>query len=338
VDQLLSADVVVLARENPDKPFSYAIVEVLKGDLDEPDIDLFLDSTLRRRLHTNPERSVVLVRSVQARSAATARTTVARPVFRNPGGGEVPGTWRSIGYASAEYEALVRDILAQADPWRNRTSLDARGRYFLPYLSGPERSIRDLAYLEVSQASYDVIREADRFVPAEQLYEFLSDPLYFQWHPLFILLMGIEASPEEEDSIRAAVTSRARLDSTVNFAAWAAALIEVDGIEAVAWLEQTYLGDASRSPESVMEVFKALSMHGGRERGVLHERIVRSYGLILQAHPALAGLVARDLFAWNDWRYAGEFAELVESPVATNSIDALLIQSYLRRAQAGLSS
>jgi disulfide oxidoreductase YuzD len=46
-DDLLSATVIVLARENPKKPFSYVAVEVLKGDLDAPQIELFLDSTTR---------------------------------------------------------------------------------------------------------------------------------------------------------------------------------------------------------------------------------------------------------------------------------------------------
>ena len=39
----------------------------------------------------------------------------------------------------------------------------------MPYLADEERSIRELAYLEVSQASYGTIREADRFVAPDQL-------------------------------------------------------------------------------------------------------------------------------------------------------------------------
>jgi hypothetical protein len=36
-DQLLQADVVVLGRENPDQPFSYVAIEVLKGKLEQHD-------------------------------------------------------------------------------------------------------------------------------------------------------------------------------------------------------------------------------------------------------------------------------------------------------------
>ena len=49
-DHLIAADRVVLARENPEKPFSLKAVEVLKGDGDGPEIDLFLDSSTRRSL------------------------------------------------------------------------------------------------------------------------------------------------------------------------------------------------------------------------------------------------------------------------------------------------
>ncbi len=65
-DQMLKADVVVLARENAEKPFSYVAVEVLKGVLSDPDIDLFLNSSTRRHLAANPDHSMVLTFSSAA--------------------------------------------------------------------------------------------------------------------------------------------------------------------------------------------------------------------------------------------------------------------------------
>ncbi len=112
-DQMLKADVVVvvLARENVEKPFSYVAVEVLKGVLSDPDIDLFLNSSTRRRLAANPDHSMVLTFSSAANN------------------------WRSSGYANPAYKALVGEILAHEPIWqRSGNDLGARkaARCFLP--------------------------------------------------------------------------------------------------------------------------------------------------------------------------------------------------------------
>ena len=62
-DLLVAGETVVAARENPDKPFSYRVVETLKRTRDAADIDLFLNSTARRKLSLNTQDVVVLART-----------------------------------------------------------------------------------------------------------------------------------------------------------------------------------------------------------------------------------------------------------------------------------
>ena len=88
------------------------------------------------------------------------------------------------------------------------------------------------------------------------------------------------------------------------------ALIEIDGEEAIDWLEAVYLGASDRDPDAVLEVVKALSVHGAREQSRLRGRIAESYGTLIEAHPSLAGWAARDLTAWEDWRFAVTLNEL----------------------------
>lgn len=332
-DYLLNAKVVVLARENPQKPFSYVAVEVLKGDLDALQIDLFLDSTTRRRLASDPDRSVVL-------ALGSAKSTEG-PIFwspRSPDANASPSTWRSLGYATPRYEAFVRDILAHAARWRERAGRGARVTYFMRYLADAERSIRELAYLEVGRAPYDTIREADGFVPADQLRAFLADSQYLEWHSLYILLLGVDAKPNEEEAIRTAMASHARFDQTLNLSAWATALIEIDGEEAIDWLEEVYLNDPDRDPDTVLEIVKALSVHGASRRSELRGHIAESYGVLIQNHPSLAGWAARDLTAWNDWRFAKVLAELRESRLKMDGATALAIDYYIGRARSALSN
>jgi hypothetical protein len=331
-DDLLSATVIVLARENPKKPFSYVAVEVLKGDLDAPQIELFLDSTTRQHLAFNPDRSVVLA---LGGTKLPGSSSLWNP--RSTGADASPSTWRSLGYASSRYEAIVREILARAPRWRERVGWENRAKYFMPYLADAERSIRELAYLEVGRASYDTIREADRFVSADQLRAFLAEPQYLEWRALYILLLGIDAKPDEEEAIREAMAGLARFDQTLNLSAWATALIEIDGEKAIDWLEAAYLGAPDRDPDAVLEIVKAVSVHGAREQSRLRGRIAESYGALIEAHPSLAGWAARDLTAWHDWRFAEALDELRKSRLTMDGATAYAIDYYIGRARSGVS-
>ena len=313
-DQLLQADVVVLARENPDKPFSYVAVEVLKGEFGDPRIDLFLDSTTRRRLAFNPGEAVVLTYAGAAND------------------------WRSAGYATPAYKALAGEILARESTWGQWSQGENRATFFLPYLADADRFVRELAYLEVGRASYDTIRRADPFVPATQVHRFLADPQYLEWHALYILLLGVDAKADEKKAIRAAMASRARFDQTRNLSAWATALIEIDGEEAIDWLEAVYLGAPDRDPDLVLEIVKALSVHGARKRSGLRRRIAESFGVLIQTHPSLAGWAARDLTAWNDWRFTGELAAVRQSRQTVDGATAYAIDYYLGRAGSRISN
>ena len=55
-DRLLEADALVMAREDPERPFHYVAVETLKGDPGDEPIDAFLPSKNRRMLARHPER------------------------------------------------------------------------------------------------------------------------------------------------------------------------------------------------------------------------------------------------------------------------------------------
>lgn len=310
-DLLQGAEVVVLARENPDKPFSYLATEVLKGELEILEIDLFVDSATRRRLKSNPGQAVVLARGAAADS------------------------WRSAGYASESYGGLVREILLRTPEWRDA---NMRARFFMPYLAAAEPAVRELAYLEVGRASYDTIREADPYVPADQIYRFLANTQYLEWQPLYILLLGIDASAEEAKTVRSAMASSAQFSQGLNLSAWATALIEVDGVAGIEWLERQYLGQPGRDRETVKEIVKALSVQGASRHTNLRRRIAESYAMLIETHPALAGWAARDLTAWKDWRYATALETLREKSMPLDAASTYAIDYYIGRARAAISN
>ena len=308
-DRLLEAEVVVLARENPDKPFSFITIETLKGELENPAVDLFLNSNLRRRLAANPERSIVLSYDAET------------------------GEWKNLGYTSSSYESLIREILQQSPAWGGLSTAEPRARFFLPYLANDDPAVRELAYLEVGQASYDLIREADGVVPDQLVYAFLADPLYLEWQSLYILLLGVDANPADADRVRRTMASLAKYDQSLNLSAWATAFIEIDGEAAIDWLESAYLARPARNPDNVLEIIKALSVQGARPLSGLRPRIAESYGVLIENHPSLAGWAARDLTAWQDWRLADSLAQLRESGSSMDGATAYAIDYYVGRAR-----
>jgi ABC-type nickel/cobalt efflux system permease component RcnA len=90
-----------------------------------------------------------------------------------------------------------------------------------------------------------------------------------------------------------------RFGLTKNLAAWAAAAIELEGAEAVSFIEQRYFQQPDRTQEELLETVKALSMHGTEGRTELRDRIVASYEVLLETYPELSGYIAKDLVAWN---------------------------------------
>ncbi len=86
-DYLIESPTVVLAREDPQQPFSYTSVEVLKSSGDGIDIELLVDSVTRRRLAANEELVVVLAQDGKF------------------------GLWRNLGIADTDYLAVVRRIV-----------------------------------------------------------------------------------------------------------------------------------------------------------------------------------------------------------------------------------
>ena len=274
-DYVTEGHCVVLAREDPDRPFAFAPVEVVKGQFCGREIDLLIDSLTRRRLRADQHQHVVLVQEKKS------------------------GVWRSLGIASKEFEGLLRQMLVRASIWETEENRSSRVDFFLPLFGHPDPQIYQLAYLEISRAPYRVIRRLGRITPRERYAERLENSTYLQWRPLAILLLAQSQSDRDKQYIRDSLQSAQRLKLSTNLAAWASAAIEIDGREAVDNLEEEYFRRASRSHEEIREVFKAFSLHGAEDTHQLRDRIVAAYQILLDTHPAMGELVTRDMHIWD---------------------------------------
>ena len=317
-DQIIAAETVVLARNSQQNPFGYRAFRTLKGALAEPEIDLFVDSSARRWLASSADRAVLLVR---------------------PKSGAPDPQWRSLGITTPEFEDLVREILVRSDQWRGGPDAEVRrAAFFMPYLASKERKIHDLAYLEVGRAPYDTLRRADRFVSPRQIQTFLSTLQYLEWQSLYILLLGVEANGKEADQVRRKITTLIETGNSLHLAAWATALIEVDGSVGIALLEREFLTQGSVDREDIIEIMKALSVHGSLGQSPLRSRIVEAYDAVLQNHPELAGRIARDLATWRDWSLKDQLSRLRTNGPELDGASSFALDYYLGVASAACTN
>jgi hypothetical protein len=218
------------------------VTEPLSGTPDGTPIDLFLNSQVRRTLAAYPERAMVLA---QSRS---------------------DGRWSALGITQPEYERIVREILGHADRWQPRETDNAeRLDWFVPLLGHADDRLHELAYLEIGRAPYAEIRRLARRIPEGTLETMLAQPRYLKWRSLAILMLGESDRQADQVRVRDALIQKARLRSSLNLAAWATALLALDGEAGMRRLQTLYLSSDRRKREELSAVIQAVSVYTGAE-------------------------------------------------------------------------
>lgn len=310
-DHLIESEVVVLAREDPERPFYFVTVEVLKGSPGPEKIDLFLDTSTRRQLSMHPGHSVLLVK----------------------GSGAADSSWRRIGLMDEAFGPVVKETLLRAPAWKENPA--DRAAFFAKRLGDADPQVRTLAQLELARAPYAEIRKYGDVISRENIQDFLREVSYVEWHPLYILLLGQSGQPEDAERIRQSMENAARFATTLNLSAWATALVEIDQEKGVQFLEENYLSHSGRSAEELRAVLAALSVQGTNGSAALRDRIVSAYGIALERHPELAPYLAKDLLAWRRYDLTDRVAEVASARPPVFDLTTLLkLRAYARSSDS----
>lgn len=305
-DRILAAEHLVLARENPDRPFTLSPVRSLRGEGQLPGMDLFLDSSTRRLLNRD-EHLAVLCSWTPDRE------------------------WRHLGVHDPTLAPVVAAILEHRQRWAAHP--EERTDYFAAYLTHDDRRLRDLAHLEVAGAPYDQLRKyADR-IPRERLLAELGNLRRFEWRALYILFLGQSGNPADQERIRKEVADAAGFGFATHLAAWATAYLEIDGHEAVDQLATWFGAGRSRTAEERKAVLAALTVHGKEGDPSLRDPIISLFGGFLDADPGLAPEIAMTLTDWQRPGLAGPVAALLrESPDRFDLAATAVMRRYVRSA------
>jgi hypothetical protein len=275
-ERLLRADAVVIAREDPARPYHFAPVATLRGAAGAVPIPLLLDSTTRRQLTARPEEGVLFVRDGD--------------------------TWTHAGYADAASREIVTAILAEGPSWEGRTG--ARFTFFEALLHHQNGRFRRLAIDELSRASYGQIRSMAMPIDGATARRALSDRHQIPWHGFYILMLGLSERAEDQALVRDWNAAATRLGGSRELDAWATALVEIDGAAGVSRLANDWFETAGRDVDAVRGVITALAVQAREGDPAVRPSILAALHDLPSRRPDVAGSVAKALGDIGDFSQA----------------------------------
>jgi hypothetical protein len=111
----------------------------------------------------------------------------------------------------------------------------------------------------------------------------LAEPRYLEWRSLAILMLGESDRQADRARVRDALSQKARFGSSLNLAAWATALLAVDGEDGLRRLQMLYLSDDRREREELEAVIQAVSVYTAAEP-MLRDQAAELYRRMLERH------------------------------------------------------
>jgi hypothetical protein len=242
--------------------------------------------------------------------------------------------WVSLGTMDVRHAATLRELAVKrpaatdAAAWRRRVDVA------LPHLESRDTLLAEIAYTECASAPYAVMRAAKSRLDVAALRRFVDDSRLAPRWPLYVLLLGIAGDARDAGAIEARLDAAWRMRDATNVGSLLAADLELRGPPRMAWLEDRYLRDASRTTAEIQAALLALSVQGNTHGAIPRERVIDAYRVFMREHKDIAGLVARDLAAWRYWDAAPEFAALIKSDVRQQYESQMAIAAYLSQSLA----
>jgi hypothetical protein len=244
--------------------------------------------------------------------------------------------WLSFGAIGAEHAGWLRQIVAgksatemSAEEWRARVAL------MLPYLENREPLVAEIAYGELAAAPYAALSATKSQLATARVRQWLADPKLAARQPMYLLLLGLGGNAQDAAVVERRLDEAWRAGDAMNLGSLIAADLQLRGPVRVAWVDERYLNDSTRSSREVEAALLALSVHGNANTTVPRERVIKSYRMFMTAHKDIAGYVAQDFAAWRYWDAVPDYVALLKAGVKQQYPSQIAIIAYLRQSPAG---
>ncbi len=305
-DRLRWSDAIVLARDNG--KYEFEAVKALRGDLTDVEIPFLADTSTVRRLTLNPDDAVLFA--------------------HDPNIGE----WQRVAYVDDAMRPVVTELLTKVGTWPLEYERD-RFEFFAALHDHPDNSIRHMAHLELDNAPYALLRTLDLRLEPETIIGSLRDLNNFQWVPFKYLLLGISGEDVAREQLNRAIVTADRLTQSGFLGSAATALIEIDGLQGLARLQQLFLDDPDQPVDKVEQIVRAMAIHNQVGSAELRARIGGVFSKLVRNQPETGPIVAKYLADSNDWSQAGAMEDLLKSRRLRSPSDIITVTTYLALAK-----
>ena len=313
-DYLMESPLVVLARENTERQWTFRAVATLKGEDKGMAIDALVPSTTRRRLANNPGDTVLFAQTPDDRS------------------------WRRLAYVRSDLRPLYETMVRSSKTWAAPAGPGARFRFFAGLHAHPDRSVRQTALAALDRAAYRDLREMQIAIPAKVLKHRLRERLEQPWAPIRILMIGILGDADSKVLVSEAITSAEKSTWSMHLGAWATALIEIEGTAGIDRLRSSFLLSSGRSEQQIEAVLTALAVHGAGGHPNIGDAVDSALSMALEGRPDLAVAVARIFGAQGDYSRASLLSEALKQHRLVSPADIISVATYISIAQQSKKS
>lgn len=295
-DRIWAAESVVLARPDTEDVFRYEIAEVLVGH-PSSEINFLVNSVERRLMAQDKGRVAVLLHG--------------------------PDGWEIAAKGSLQMVELVSEILSNKSQWSDEPNDPDRIAAFGELHSHEDPGIRRVALTELSRATYPQLREIDVLLDPFWLEARLSDPAWFGWRPILAHLLGLSTDPRAHSIVR----SRAlEVPASLRWP-WLAALIEIDGSDAI-----DRILDQRPQGEEALAAVQALNLHADAN-SMLAPSIGSALRTLGAANPVMAAEAVTGLATLQDYAFVPEVVRLLAEGQIKDPAAEFSLMVYLASAR-----
>ncbi|MBU2943815.1 hypothetical protein Q4525_03060 [Shimia thalassica] len=303
VEQLLSSDHILLARQSETNPFRYTPIKALKGPIDGVELPQLVDSVTRRKLAVSESDSVLF--------------------FLDP----ETGNWKRLAYVDSAMHPIVDEIMQNHSSWRLGGDFE-RFQLFADMIDHPNRQVRNLALRELDQADYSVLRELSFSLNVKGITSDIGPVQERELEPIRVLLLGLSTQETAQSFVKQGLNQNRRATGPV-FGAYATAFVEAGKKDAVTNLVETYLDDPSLSMTNRELLIEALALHRLSGDLSLGMEILSALEHALAQNPELAPAAARQFGARHDWALRHVLSGALHSGVQLSEADVRDVTDYL---------
>jgi hypothetical protein len=175
-----------------------------------------------------------------------------------------------------------------------------RFKYFATLIGHPDNRIHQLALRELDQADYSVLRTLDIPVDTDRLLDRIHEPNDADVKAIRILLMGLSGDQQLRSRLESGVQVGVGIESPY-LGAYATALIELVGPDAITFLAATYLTEPGISLFAKELLIEAIAIQAATPDAKLQSSIFRAFNSMLWLEPRLTGAAARQFGARGNW-------------------------------------